>query len=239
MFNCPCSFATLSLNAGYSPDKELISRERVHATADFHYGRWSVGAKWNAANFYDFFGPVKRSREGYSGYVNYERPMVYNPPLTVDFVATAAYYGGLDALPNFQNVQSPSRHLSTLSVGFRSANLRSSPGAVDLETGNSWLVMAHGYGAEGKVTPSLQLEYHAGAPLPIDHSSVWLRTAAIISSGKLDSPLSNTYLGGFRNNYVDSRIYSGAQRYRGSMLSSMPGFEIDSLSGRRRRRRAW
>ena len=231
-FSDPMGFATLSLNAGYSPDKELVSRERVHATADFHYGRWSVGAKWNAANFYDFFGPVKRSREGYSGYVNYERPMVYNPPLTVDFVANAAYYGGLDALPNFQNVQSPSRHLSTLSVGFRSANLRSSPGAVDFETGNSWLVMAHGYGAEGKVTPSLQLEYHAGAPLPMDHSSVWLRTAAIISSGKLDSPLSNTYLGGFRNNYVDSRIYSGAQRYRGSMLSSMPGFEIDSLSGR-------
>jgi len=231
-FSDPMGFATLSVTAGYSPDKDLSSKERTHATADFRYGRWSMGAKWNAANFYDFFGPVKRSREGYSGYVNYERPLVYDPPLTVDFVANAAYYGGLDSLPNFQNVRSPSRNLSTLSVGFRSANLRSSPGAVDFETGRSWAVLAHGYGAAGKFTPSLQLEYHAGVPLPVEHSSLWLRTGAMISSGKLDSPLSNTYLGGFGNNYVDSRIYSGAQRYRGSLLSSMPGFEIDSLAGR-------
>ena len=231
-FSDPMGFATLSLNGGYSPDHSLSSRERVHATADFHYGRWSIGAKWNAANFYDFFGPVRRSREGYSGYVNYERPMVYDPPMTVDFVANAAYYGNLDSLPNFQNVRSPSRNLAKVSIGFRAANLRSSPGAVDFETGNSWLVMAHGYGAQGKVTPSLQLEYHAGVPLPMEHSSLWLRTAAVISSGKLDSPLSNTYSGGFGNNYVDSRLYSGAQRYRGSLLSSMPGFEIDSLSGR-------
>ena len=231
-FSDPMGFATLSLNAGYSPDKNLSSRERVHATADFHYGRWSMGAKWNAANFYDFFGPVKRSREGYSGYVNYERPLVYDPPMTVDFVANAAFYGGLDSLPNFQNVRSPSRNLSTLSVGFRSANLRSSLGAVDFETGQSWSAIAHSYGAAGKFTPSLQLEYHAGVPLPVDHSSLWLRTGAVISSGKPDSPLSNTFLGGFGNNYVDSRIYSGAQRYRGSLLSSMPGFEINSLSGR-------
>ena len=231
-FSDPMGFATLSVTAGYSPDKDLSSKERTHATADFRYGRWSMGAKWNAANFYDFFGPVKRSREGYSGYVNYERPLVYDPPLTVDFVANAAYYGGLDSLPNFQNVRSPSRNLSTLSVGFRSANLRSSPGAVDFETGQSWSAMAHGYGAAGNFTPSLQLEYHAGVPLPVDHSSLWLRTGAVISSGKLDSPLSNTYLGGFGNNYVDSRIYTGAQRYRGAMLSSMPGFEIDSLAGR-------
>jgi hypothetical protein len=46
------------------------------------------------------------------------------------------------------------------------------------------------------------------------------------------SPLSNTYLGGFGNNYIDSRLYTGAQRYRGAMLSSMPGFDIDALSGR-------
>ena len=231
-FSDPMGFAILSLTAGYSPDKDLSSRERVHATADFHYGRWTMGAKWNAANFYDFFGPVKRSRKGYSGYVNYERPLVYDPPMTVDFVANAAYYGDLEALPKFQNVRSPSRQLSTLSVGFRSTNLRSSPGAVDFEAGNEWLVMAQGYGAEGQINPSLQLEYHVGFPLPIDHSSLWLRSAAVISGGKADSALANTYLGGFGNNYVDTRMYTGAQRYRSSMLSSMPGFKIDALSGR-------
>jgi hypothetical protein len=191
-----------------------------------------MGAKWNAANFYDFFGPVKRSRKGYTGYVNYERPLVYEPPMTVDFVANAAYYGDLESLPKFQNVRSPSRQLSTLSVGFRSTNLRSSPGAVDFEAGNEWLVMAQGYGAEGQINPSLQLEYHVGFPLPIDHSSLWLRSAAVISGSEGNSLLANTYLGGFGNNYVDTRMYTGAQRYRGAMLSSMPGFGIDALSGR-------
>ena len=231
-FSDPMGFSSLSVNASFSPDSALKPSERTHASIDFHQGRWTLGAKWNAGNFFDLFGPIKRSRAGYGGYIHYDRPLVFDLPLTVDFEARVAYYGDLDALPGFQNVPAPSRDLSTVAAGFRSTNLRSSAGSVDYEAGHEWMVMGHGYGAAGDFIPSLQLEYHAGLPLPIDHSSVWLRTAAVISGGAVDSPLSNTYLGGFGNNYIDSRLYTGAQRYRGAMLSSLPGFGIDALSGR-------
>ena len=231
-FSDPMGFDSLTINASYSPDATLPAKERLHVATDFRQGRWTVGAKWNGADFYDIFGPIRRSREGYSGHVGYDRPLVFDPPTTMDVVADVAYYGDLDALPGFQTVRSPSRALSTVSAGIRSTDIRSSPGSVDYEAGREWSVMAHGYGAGGEFTPSLQMEYHLGLPLPIDHSSLWLRTAASVSEGHVDSVLSNVYLGGFGNNYVDSTAYSGAQRYRGALLSSMPGFDIDALRGR-------
>ncbi len=231
-FSDPMGFDSLALNASYSPDRALPAKERLHVTTDLKQGPWTLGAKWNGADFYDLFGPVRRSREGYSGYINYDRPLAFDPPSTMDFVVDLAYYGALDALPETQTVASPSQSLSTLAIGFRATDLRSSPGSVDYEAGHEWSVIAHAYGAAGEVTPSLQMEYHVGWPLALDHSSLWLRTAAVVAEGHVNSPLSNVYLGGFGNNYVDSRLYTGAQRYRGAMLSSMPGFEIGALNGR-------
>jgi hypothetical protein len=231
-FSDPMGFADVTVNASYSPDTVLKPSERAHVSVDLHEGRWTVGGKWNAADFYDLFGPIKRSRAGYSGYVDYDRPLAFDLPTTMDFVANVTYYGGLDALPGYQKILSPSPNLTTVAVGLRSTDIRSSPGSVDYEAGHEWSVTAHGYGAAGDFIPSLQVEYHAGMALPLDHSSLWLRSAAVVSEGRPSSPLSNVYLGGFGNNYIDSRMYSGAQRYRGAMVSSMPGFDINSLSGR-------
>jgi hypothetical protein len=229
-FSDPMGFDALSVDASYSPDHGLPARERAHVAVDFHHDQWTMGAKWNGADFYDLFGPTKRSREGYSGYVNYDRPLVFSPPETLDFIARVAYFGGLDALPGFQNVASPSRNLSTVDVGWTGSNLRSSPGAVDSEAGHAWSVFAHTYGAAGDVIPSVQIQYNVGFPLPLDHSSIWVRGGAVVSEGHVTSPLSNAYLGGFGNNYVDNSLNGGAQRYRS--LLSMPGFDIDALSGR-------
>ena len=229
-FADPMGFDSVLVDASYSPDRALPAKERAHIEIDFHHSQWTLGAKWNAADFYDLFGPTKRSRAGYSGYVSYDRPLVYDPPETLDVVANVAYFGGLDALPGFQNVPSPSRNLSTIDVGLVSKFVRSSPGAVDSEAGHMWSIMAHTYGAAGAITPSLQLQYDVGLALPIDHSSLWLRTAAVISEGHAGAPLANAYLGGFGNNYVDNSVNGDAQRYRS--LLSMPGFGIDSLHGR-------
>jgi hypothetical protein len=230
-FSDPMGFDSINVEASYSPDSQLSAKERAHVAVDFHHGQWTVGAKWNGADFYDLFGPTKRSREGYSGYVSYDRPIVFDPPETLDFVAKVAYFGGLDRLPGFQNVTSPSSTLSTVDIGFEGSNLRASPGAVDSEAGHSWSLVAHSYGAAGEIIPSVQFQYNVGLPLPLDHSSLWLRTGAVVSEGHLTSPLSNTYLGGFGNNYVDNAMNGGAQRYRS--LTSLPGFDIDALSGRR------
>src|SRR4029079_1139962 len=56
------------------------------------------------------------------------------------------------------------------------------------------------------------------------------RTGAAVSAGARENPLSNFYLGGFGNNYVDSGANGSVQRYR--ELLSMPGFEIDALQGK-------
>ena len=228
-FSDPLGFDSAVLEASYSPDSSLPSQQRVHLAADIHHARWSTGAAWNGADFYDLFGPTKRSRAGYNGYVGYDLPLAFDPPRTADFTANVAYYGDLDALPGAQNVAAPSSHLFTADAGFVGSDTRSSPGAVDDEAGRSWSISAHANRGDGNLIPSLTGTFDFGIPLPINHSSVWLRTGASVSAGERDDALANFYLGGFGNNYVDSGDNGQAQRYRD--LLSMPGFDLDALSG--------
>jgi hypothetical protein len=229
-FSDPMGFDSADLDATYSPDDGLPAKQRLHLSADFHHTRWTVGANWNGADFYDLFGPTKRSLAGYNGYVAYDLPLIYDPPQSMDLAAKVAYYGDLDTLPGYQNVLAPTHNLFTADLSLVSADTRSSPGAVDAETGHVWSLNAHAYGAMGDFIPSLTGTYDVGFPLPINHSSIWLRTGASISSGSRNDPLANFYLGGFGNNYVDNAGYGGAQRYR--ELLSMPGFDLDALSGK-------
>jgi hypothetical protein len=226
-FSDPIGFAATNATLSYSPDSELESKERLHAAVDFRYSFWSAGLKWNAGDFYDLFGPTKRSREGWGAYVGYDRPLLYDPPEKFNLVARLAYYGDLDSLPNFQNVPSPTDTLGEAEVGLHYEHPRASIGNVDDETGHRWALVAHAYEAGGDVTPGLFGRFDVGWPLPLAHSSMWLRTAAGGSWGDRDDPLANAYLGGFGNNYVDN---GEVKRYRD--LLSFPGFEIDSLGGR-------
>ena len=229
-FSDPLDLAWLNLDAAYTPDSSLPSRERPHLSANAHQGNWSAGANWNRADFYDLFGPTKRGLAGYNGYLGYDRPFVYDPPETLDLVAKVAYYGDLDTLPGFQNVVSPSSTLFTAEAGLISVDTRSSPGAVDAETGHTWSLKAHAYAAVGDFFPRLSATYDVGFALPLDHSSIWLRSGASVANGSKSNPLANVYLGGFGNNYVDSGANGSAQRYRD--ILSMPGFDLDALDGK-------
>jgi hypothetical protein len=229
-FSDPLGYDWLSVDTSYSPDNRLPTKERLHVSAQGRHKEWTAGAIWNGADFYDLFGPTKRSRAGYNGYIAYDLPFVFDPPRFADLIARVAYYGGLDSLPGFQNVPSPSKNLFIAEVGFVATDTRHSPGAVDEETGHRWSIKAHAYGAAGDSIPSLSGTFDVGFPLPIDHSSVWLRSGASVSSGTRANPLANSYLGGFGNNYIDSGSHGGAQRYRD--LLSMPGFDLDALNGK-------
>jgi len=229
-FSDPIGLDSLEIDTSYSPDNALPSVERLHASATASHRNWTGGLAWNSANFYDLFGPTKRSLKGYNGYLAYDRPFVYDPPETLDFIAKVAYYGDLDQLPGFQNVPSPSHSLFAADAGIVGVDTRHSPGAVDAETGHIWSLKTHLYSAAGEQIPSVAATYDVGFPLPLDHSSIWLRTGAYISTGSPSDPLANAYLGGFGNNYVDTEANGGAQRYR--QLLRMPGFDIDALSGK-------
>jgi hypothetical protein len=223
----PVGFDTLLATVGYSPDSGLPERERVHAAVEYRHELWSVGARWNGADFYDLFGPTKRSREGYSVYAEYERPLIYSPPEEMSLKADIAYYGDLDSLPAFQNIPSPSDRLLTAKVGLEYEYPRSSIGYVDDETGHLWSAYVHTYEADGDVIPSLYGKFDVGFALPLGHSSIWWRNAGGVNWGERDNPLAFAYFGGFGNNYVDN---GEAKRYR--EIFTMPGFEIDALSGK-------
>jgi hypothetical protein len=229
-FSDPLGFDWVNVDLSYSPDNALPSWERLHFSADGRNADWTGGVAWNGANFYDLFGPTKRAVTGYNGYVGYDQFVVYEPPETLLFAAKVAFYGDLDQLPGFQNIPSPSSNLFTAKASLKGIDTRQSPGAVDAETGYTWSLTAHLYGAAGEVVPSIAGTYDLGFPLPLDHSSIWLRTGAFISGGSPYDPLANAYLGSFGNNYVDTGAYGGAQRYR--ELLSMPGFDIDALAGK-------
>src|SRR5262249_7521924 len=162
--------------------------------------------------------------------VGYDHFLVFDPPRTMDVTAKVSYYGDLVTLPGFQNVLSPTSNLLTADLGLSSIDTRKSPGAVDEETGHTWSLKAHSDSAPGEFIPSIQGTFDVGFPLPLDHSSIWLRTGVAVSAGARANPLSNFYLGGFGNNYVDSGANGSVQRYRD--LLSMPGFEIDALQGK-------
>jgi hypothetical protein len=229
-FSDPLGYDAAGFDASYTPDNALPSKERLHFTADVHHTRWTAGVAWNRADFYDLFGPTKRSLAGYNGYVNYNLPLVFDPPEVTSFSASVAYYGDLDTLPGYQNVTSPSKNLFTADAGFAGSDTRGSPGAVDDEAGHSWSINSHLSGAAGELIPSVTATGDLGFPLPLNHSSIWLRTGAAISGGSPADPLANYYLGAFGNNYVDSGSYGIPQRYRG--LLSMPGFDLQALHGK-------
>ena len=229
-FSDPLGLAWVDVDTSYSPDDSLPSKQRLHVMATAHQGEWTAGAAWNRADFYDLFGPTKRSLAGYNGYVGYDHFLVYDPPQTMDFTAKVAFYGDLVTLPGFQNVLSPTQNLATAEGGLTSNDTRRSPGAVDAETGTIWSLKVHTYAAPGEFIPRITGTFDVGFPLPLDHSSIWLRTGAGVSSGARDNPLSNFYLGGFGNNYVDSGANGSVQRYR--ELLNLPGFDIDALQGK-------
>jgi hypothetical protein len=232
-FSDPIGLDRLSVDASYSPDNALPSNERLHINVEGKHRGWTAGAAWNRADFYDLFGPTKRSLAGYNGWVGYDALLVVDPPRYAEIISKVAYYGDLTTLPGFQNVSSPSTQLFTAESGVIAGDLRRSPGAVDDEAGYRWSLKGHVYGAAGDLIPNAAGTFDIGFPLPLDHSSIWLRTGAGVSAtahtSSLD-PLANFYLGGFGNNYVDASYHGSEQRYRD--LLSMPGFGIDALSGR-------
>ncbi len=188
--------------------------------------RWEY---WhNGANFYDLFGPTKRSRKGDAFLGEYEKALIYDDPRRLDLAIAAAYFTGLDTLPVNQNVPS---EFERDRLGPDRSSITPTPAARrapwTMKRAIRWELAANVDRAGGDTVSRLRGGLDFGFALPLGNSSVWLYNAAGVANGNRDNSLASFYFGGFGNNYVDD---GEVKRYR--EFDSFPGFEIDELAGR-------
>ena len=235
-FTDPYGQAAIDLSGTYSPAARFHGNERVHLDAAYrHYG-WTTEAKWNPASFYDLFGPTKFARKGYSVGITNRHPLFYDPPRSFELTTSLNGYGGLEVLPDAQNIATAVGFdkLVTGAVQLAYRNMGLSIGAVDYEKGIKWdvatvtnLVRYRGSGAASwRNFPLGVVSLDVGTPLPVRHSSLWLRSSGGYSPGDRSEPFANFYFGGFGNNYVD---YRDTKRYR--EYDSFPGARLDEIAG--------
>jgi len=224
----PAQLHNFDISASYTPDSNLDSSERLHFSAEYRALNWHARYWHNDADFYDLFGPTKRSRNGDAFMVGYEKALIFDKPRVLDFSADLAYYTGLDTLPGNQNVPTlRNQDILHGQVELNYTNTRKSMGAVDHEKGWQWDAVALADRSNGKTIPKLRVGLDFGFALPWKHSSIWFYNSGGIANGDRLNTLTNYYFGGFGNNYVDD---GEVKRYR--EYYSMPGFEIDAISAR-------
>jgi hypothetical protein len=69
--------------------------------------------------------------------------------------------------------------------------------------------------------------FDIGTSVPLDHSSVWLRSAGGAAAGPRQDPFANFFFGAFGNNWVD---HGNEKRYR--EYYAFPGADLNEVSGR-------
>lgn len=222
-FGDPLGLNSLDVTAAVSDSDD---DERLHLKVRYDRAPWRMHLNYNATDFYDMFGPTKSSRKGYSAGASYHRYLVYERPKTVDYTLGATYYGGLDTLPDYQNVPAPFTEYATMRGQLQYKDLRRTIGAVDYERGQQLSVTASGSLVESEFFPRVFGTAEHGFLLPLDHSSIWLRGAGGKSWGERTNAFSNFFFGGFGNNYVD---YQEVHRYREQY--SFPGLELNEVGG--------
>jgi hypothetical protein len=225
-FADPTTLTRGDLTVAYTPNQILPSEERFHAVLNYRFWQWRVGATYNASDFYDLVGPTKTSRKGYSFTLENRDYVLFDEPETMEYRVALGAYGGLERLPEFQNIQTPFDKFFSLDARINYQYLMKSLGAVDDERGGLWQMVSHTNLVNGTFFPRVRANGAYGILLPINHSSLWIRGSAGYSFGDRYNPFSNFYFGGFGNNWVD---HQEIKRYREEY--SFPGVEIDNIGG--------
>lgn len=227
---------TLSIGAGYSTDSDLPADERPNFSVVYRHnvisssplsGAWTFSAKRNYADFYDLFGPTKRSRKGNQFSVAFDRALISDSPRRLDLSVSMNHFTDMDALPRYQNIPVAFDTMSVFAASLDYTHTKGSLGAVDDEKGFKWHLATSINHVDSDTIPKLAAGFDFGFALPWKHSSIWLRNSAGGAFGEATDVFANFFFGGFGNNYVDR---SSVKRYRD--LVSMPGFEINAVPGR-------
>ncbi len=222
----PIGFQNLSLLASYSPYNQLNMNERFHLDFVYSYLNWKFESTLNRADFYDLAGPTKVSMKGYSVGLDYHRSLIYDRPLFMDYSIHTTYYGNLERLPSYQNITASYDKLLNLGADFGYRYEAASLGSVDKEKGFNWKISLDNNYVRTTIYPHIHNDFDLGFALPLNHSSIWLRSSAGYSYGSREEPFANFYFGGFGNNYVD---FQDEKRYR--EYYSFPGAGLDEIAG--------
>jgi hypothetical protein len=220
----PLGLDSFDITAALSNAKN--NDEKIHLRAEYFGSPWRASLKYNATDFYDLFGPTKVSRKGYSAMGAYHQFLLYEKPRTLEYTIEAAYYGGLDTLPDFQNIPAPYEKYGTVEGHLDFADMRKTLGGIDDEYGRAWTLTAAGDVVPGDFFTRIRGTYDRGVLLPIEHSSLWVHTAAGKSFGPRDNAFANFYFGAFGNNWID---YQDVRRYR--EYYSFPGVDLNEIAG--------
>ncbi|MBT8097991.1 MAG: hypothetical protein HKP32_08235 [Woeseia sp.] len=224
-FSDPAQFHKFNATASYSVNGDLPNSENLHVELEYQALNWHAKYRHNGADFYDLFGPTKRSRKGDAWILGYDKAIIYDKPRQLDFSGSLAYYTGLNVLPANQNVSTAAiEHILALDVGLEYTNTRSSVGAVEHEKGIQWGLSVGATDSDLGRVYKPQADFDFGFALPWKHASLWFYNSGGISDGDINNPLSGYYFGGFGNNYVDDGVVKRFRQY-----SSLPGFEIDEI----------
>lgn len=224
-FDDPLYFAHLSVTAAYTPAQGLPSNERGHAEIDGRYRSWHANLAWNRSDFYDLFGPFKRSRKGLAAKVGYDWSLLYDEPKRLNLLFDVAYYDKIDTLPWAQKIPTDFTRLDTAEATLRYSDIRRSQGGIEDESGWAGNLIARANRAKDDIIPQFRGNIDFGMPLPLPYSSFWLRSTAGAANGDRSNVASSFYFGSFQNNYVDDKE---VKRYRN--YDSLPGFGIDQIS---------
>ncbi|SDB62993.1 hypothetical protein SAMN03097699_2797 [Flavobacteriaceae bacterium MAR_2010_188] len=226
-FQDPIGLKALDFSLSYTPNsftngidgsKEDIDKdEAFHASINYSVaklsgafaGKYDFYATYNNADFYDLFGPTKRSREGLNVGMEYGQSLIYDPPRNLDLKIGANAYYGLSQSPDFQQINFVDGAFNTNlfynlygSLFYR--NLKGSVGAVDAEKGVKSSLTVSSSVTEGNFFPKAHGTFDIGFQLPINHTAIWIRNAAGNSFTKTFNPFTRYGFASFGNNYIDN-----------------------------------
>ncbi len=154
-FADPLNFASLGITAAYTPSTNCRATSAATSTSPAATFPGRPPLSWNRSDFYDLFGPTKRSRKGYAAKLGYDWLLIYDEPRKLDLIFDFAYYDQIDTLPNAQNIETNFTRLVTGRVGLEYTDVKRSIGAVDDEKGIAWKLVYQGNRVNGQVTPQV------------------------------------------------------------------------------------
>ncbi|MDX1477793.1 MAG: hypothetical protein R3301_08790 [Saprospiraceae bacterium] len=236
----PFNFREFEFSVAYTPSRwvngwvtdeprdsvDISNDEQWHISFLAELGPWTIDASYNAADFYDLFGPTQSSRKGLRVGLNYDKSIVYDPPRVLDFRAGLSGFYGLDQSPEFQQIRAlgfNTNFFLNLSSSLSYRSLKGSLGGVDAEKGIRTMLWGSVASSAGNYFPRVVGTLDYGIQLPGKHFSLWLRTTAGNSFSDEFNPFTRFGFAAFGNNYVD---YQSTRQYRGPF--SFAGLPYDA-----------